>query len=302
MLTRTDIHLAHHHDRTQALAASVDRAGWRHRLRWLGTSLMTIVLPLALQAAGYAADFLSLGSSGSEVTSAQQQLRDLGYSVSVDGYFGDDTEQAVKAFQRDKGLYVDGVIGEDTREFLFGSGYNSNEAQVGFETFPSSVTPSGNIIPSSYTASFVRQLQKWLSELGYYNGVRDGIYGEGTRDAVRNFQRDNKLQVTGYIDSRTLSALRGVTQPSRTGYQEVPASGSRYYFVLVPAFSGVPLSRVKFYIQDAFIRPDGLIQAGKFGDRYSAETRYRYLQRRGIREAHMRYLPDQLRDNRSANF
>ena len=51
----------------------------------------------------------------------QTLLMKLGYdlgSYGVDGDFGKDTEAAVKRFQRDHGLTVDGVVGSQTRAAL----------------------------------------------------------------------------------------------------------------------------------------------------------------------------------------
>lgn len=58
---------------------------------------------------------LSTGSTGSDVVGLQEALNSLGYSVgSADGYFGPVTANAVSAYQRDNGLYVDGVAGPAT--------------------------------------------------------------------------------------------------------------------------------------------------------------------------------------------
>lgn len=60
---------------------------------------------------------LRKGSSGSYVTLAQTKLIQLGYDLSpygADGKFGNKTYEAVKAFQRDRGLTADGVIGPKT--------------------------------------------------------------------------------------------------------------------------------------------------------------------------------------------
>ena len=60
---------------------------------------------------------LRRGGTGSYVTLAQIQLIQKGYSCGdkgADGVFGKDTETAVKRFQQDCGLTVDGVIGEKT--------------------------------------------------------------------------------------------------------------------------------------------------------------------------------------------
>ena len=57
------------------------------------------------------------GSSGDYVKEAQKKLILAGYdlgSSGADGKFGAKTTAAVKAFQRSKGLKVDGIVGRDT--------------------------------------------------------------------------------------------------------------------------------------------------------------------------------------------
>ncbi len=53
----------------------------------------------------------------------------------------------------------------------------------------------------------VTAIQIKLSSLGYYTGNIDGIYGSGTEDAVRRFQKDNGLQSDGIAGKNTLKAL-----------------------------------------------------------------------------------------------
>ncbi len=57
-----------------------------------------------------------LGDSGELVEFIQDTLMALGYDIGakVDGIFGKVTEQAVKQFQRDRGLAADGVVGPKT--------------------------------------------------------------------------------------------------------------------------------------------------------------------------------------------
>ena len=60
---------------------------------------------------------LRRGSRGEYVTLAQTQLIQKGYDCGThgaDGQFGTATEQAVRSFQHDHGLTVDGVIGQKT--------------------------------------------------------------------------------------------------------------------------------------------------------------------------------------------
>ena len=53
----------------------------------------------------------------------------------------------------------------------------------------------------------VIQLQTRLSELGYYTGSIDGIFGQGTYEAVRRFQQAKGLNADGIAGSATLTAL-----------------------------------------------------------------------------------------------
>ncbi len=53
----------------------------------------------------------------------------------------------------------------------------------------------------------VKKVQKRLKKLGYYSGGIDGDYGNGTKKAVRNFQKRNGLSVTGAVNSKTLKKL-----------------------------------------------------------------------------------------------
>ena len=64
---------------------------------------------------------LAFGSRGSEVTRVQKRLQALGYLGAVYKYgsFRELTRDAVKRFQRDRGLRADGVVGANTRAALF---------------------------------------------------------------------------------------------------------------------------------------------------------------------------------------
>lgn len=53
-----------------------------------------------------------------------------------------------------------------------------------------------------------KQRQHLLAYLGYYVGALDGIWGSGSREACRAFQRDRELTVDGYGGLDTDKALR----------------------------------------------------------------------------------------------
>ena len=93
--------------------------GWTHYA--IPTGLYSAA---EIVAAGKAAEAvttnLCLGSTGSEVTKLQQALNALGYDCGeADGIFGAATEAAVRAFQRDHELTVDGIAGKDTQAALY---------------------------------------------------------------------------------------------------------------------------------------------------------------------------------------
>jgi len=55
---------------------------------------------------------------GDDVTALQQALVNAGFPVTVDGNFGTSTDAAVRQFQQQKGLTVDGIVGPATRSAL----------------------------------------------------------------------------------------------------------------------------------------------------------------------------------------
>ncbi len=58
---------------------------------------------------------LKYGSRGADVTYLQQRLTAKGYGTgSIDGIFGVKTLEAVKEFQAENNLTVDGIVGQDT--------------------------------------------------------------------------------------------------------------------------------------------------------------------------------------------
>lgn len=59
-------------------------------------------------------------SQGQLVKTLQQKLSELGYNVGpIDGVFGPRTETAVIKFQTDRGIDIDGVVGDQTWNVLF---------------------------------------------------------------------------------------------------------------------------------------------------------------------------------------
>lgn len=86
-------------------------------------------------------------SRNTDVTRLQQELGRRGFDPQgADGIFGNNTRAAVMAFQRAQGIAVDGVVGPDTAQRLFGSRETKYFDGVSdFEAGPSGPTQPGNV-------------------------------------------------------------------------------------------------------------------------------------------------------------
>lgn len=92
-----------------------------------GKRMKAFLIAVAFVLAGFSAH----ASEGTCV--AQQKLQDKGYyNGAIDCDWGPQTERALKRFQRDRGLLVDGVAGEDTMKALRQSG---GRGEVRYESY-----------------------------------------------------------------------------------------------------------------------------------------------------------------------
>jgi peptidoglycan hydrolase-like protein with peptidoglycan-binding domain len=153
------------------------------------------------------------GDSGNDVKKLQRALEIVGaYEGSIDGNFGDLTEEAVMAFQKDKRLTADGVAGEDTIKALFGQEAakppETEKGMAGIESLSDvGDTPATSEIGDS--GSKVKKLQQALKLKGYYNGPADGDFGEATETAVKAFQKAKGMSQDGVAGKTTIYILFG---------------------------------------------------------------------------------------------
>jgi peptidoglycan hydrolase-like protein with peptidoglycan-binding domain len=73
------------------------------------------------------------------------------------------------------------------------------------------ITPAQAKTESSSPSMTTEQIQQRLSELGYQPGPADGKIGKNTIKALKKFQQDNNLPVTGKADNETVNKLRQKT-------------------------------------------------------------------------------------------
>lgn len=131
---------------------------------------------------------LRQGSNGNFVFLLQFLLNGYGANLNVDGVFGTNTANAVRAFQTENSLAVDGIVGQNTWRTLL------------------TLAPYPTLRQGSRGA-YVRFLQMLLESNQIPVGGVDGIFGANTLQAVRTFQQNRSLAVDGIVGPNTWNAL-----------------------------------------------------------------------------------------------
>ena len=158
---------------------------------------------------------LHYGDDGDDVVALQTRLKELKYYTgNLSGRYREGTEKAVKEFQSDFDLDVTGVADLRTLSILFSLTHR----------------------PLRYGSSGedVKELQKQLSELGYYKGKINGNYLGSTKKAVEDLQKKNNLEVNGVADADLQDMILEGKIPAKSDSPEVtttPAPNLSNYLV-----------------------------------------------------------------------
>ena len=164
------------------------------------------------------------GDSGTAVFTLQRQLNRITKDypflglLTVDGVFGAKMAATVRAFQKQFNLTADGAVGRQTWykiSYIYVSVKDlaelTSEGEVSSGTL-SDGTWGGTVLRTGSTGSAVEQLQFWLNTLAQYESsipslTVDGVYGTGTANTVRAFQRKYGLTVDGVVGRDTWTEL-----------------------------------------------------------------------------------------------
>jgi peptidoglycan hydrolase-like protein with peptidoglycan-binding domain len=156
--------------------------------------LFLLLVVFSLTSIAYA-DTYKDGSKGKTVEKIQQQLKNLGlFQGEITGFFGPQTATAVKKFQVKKGLHADGVVGNGTYKYLFESVNKTQSSSTKTESDTKHVIS-------------IKDIQAALKKIGYYNSTVDGVSGSNTENAIKKFQKANKLTADGIVGSGTSKLL-----------------------------------------------------------------------------------------------
>ncbi|MBQ6600080.1 MAG: peptidoglycan-binding protein, partial [Clostridia bacterium] len=133
----------------------------------------------------------------------------------INGAFDENTENAVRTFQRIFNLDSDGIIGKATWYrivYLFDAVARLAELTsegVGYENLPKQFKGAlregdtgGPVVTVQYFLSLLGQFVDFLPAVSI-----DGVYGSGTARAVSAFQQYKGLPVTGSVDEATWESL-----------------------------------------------------------------------------------------------
>lgn len=223
---------------------------------------------------------LKQGSSGQAVVYLQELLIANGYDPNgVDGYFGPGCDKAVRAFQKDHGLVVDGCVGPATWTALINGASNKTTVQKPVEA-PKPATPTTPApapveqkkeenyptLKQGDSGEYVKKLQQLLVDKGYNpNGV-DGQFGPGCAKAVKKFQKDNGLTADGVVGPKTWAALLNTNTVAPAPVQQTATPKKKdisKYPVIQKGSTGKYVTELQTLLTNKGYNPGGI--DGQFG-------------------------------------
>lgn len=154
---------------------------------------------------------LRKGSTGDEVEALKLSLKAQGYDIDINSVFDAKTDDAVRAFQADQGLQIDGVVGNQTFTRI-----QKLEAAPELDTIAQ--------LQRGDRGDDVFSLQLSLQALGHELSI-DGIFGREVQGIVRNFQKNQGLDATGIADAATLARIQALEEARSVGAQIRNARG-----------------------------------------------------------------------------
>jgi N-acetylmuramoyl-L-alanine amidase len=123
-------------------------------------------------------------------------LAGLGLCTSTDGdEFDAELDHAVRTFQQERGITVDGIVGPQTMRRLDEARWQLGDRVLSF-------------VPGHLMAGDdVAELQRRLNELGFAAGRADGLFGVETDAALREFQKGVGVDSDGTCGPDTFRAF-----------------------------------------------------------------------------------------------
>jgi peptidoglycan hydrolase-like protein with peptidoglycan-binding domain len=131
------------------------------------------------------------------------------YEGVPDGLFGPRTEAAIRAFQENSSLIVDGRASEALLARIKAAPPVARIAAQPGDPIAGLIRGTG--VPPSPPNKRLMVVEQALASLGYGPIKIDGLMDEATRDAIERFERDRSLQETGAMSPRLVRELAAVS-------------------------------------------------------------------------------------------
>lgn len=170
--------------------------------------LICIIIAVQMTLSKESTDMAALsrmGSQGTEVRAIQEKLKERGlYSGTVDGIFGTLTQDAVKKFQRQQGLTVDGIAGPATLKRLgitigtIPAATQNNvyllariiSAEARGESYTGQVAVGAVVLNRIEHPSFPDTLSGVIYQNGAFTAIVDGQFDQPIADSAYKAARD----------------------------------------------------------------------------------------------------------------
>lgn len=136
-------------------------------------------------------------------------------SVEADGFYGEATAQAVRAFQQSAGLEQTGVVDETTWNAIYSSYITKyNSLPLDFRTSPSAPYP-GELLSLGSSGEAVSTLQRYLAKISeVYPNIPTiavtGYFGEETQEAVLAYEREFGFAQRGFVGLLLWNSIAGL--------------------------------------------------------------------------------------------
>jgi peptidoglycan hydrolase-like protein with peptidoglycan-binding domain len=140
------------------------------------------------------------------VLATQKKLTQLGfYKGEVDGQPGSQTSAAIRRYQIAKNLKVTGELNRQTLDQL---GINASTPAPAYVAI-ADIFKGGPYISSGpdKQVAVIRQAQKNLKLLKYYNGPEDGLPNAALVSALKAWQKSAGFRQSGRFDENSLKGL-----------------------------------------------------------------------------------------------
>lgn len=183
-------------------------------------------------------EVLSMGMQSNEVKNLQYFLAVIGAyyeqvpPVPITGYFGEQTENSVKAFQRVYGLPETGIVDRQTWEDIYRA-YDGIVQSVPVTAGNDVILYQGRILQEGMTSDSIRILQEYLTfihetypDIPAVNNT--GYFGPVTKSAVIAFQNRFGIKPTGVVGAITWNEIAGVYSDLKYGYDKRPYQNPGY--------------------------------------------------------------------------